>query len=148
MSFGVKWAYCGHVRKNQLECFLFTFVNYRASSYLSCLIHNFHDSFFFRLFLGISSACKVTMLQVCLKYAQGNVESNAHIMVTSECSDKIATSAPHKCCVVSFCALGQCNREIRKQCQDYFFLKLGHQCFLYVTSLVHLNADILMAYSV
>lgn len=29
-----------------------------------------------------------------------------------------------------------------------FFLKLGHQCFLCVTSLVHPNADLLMVYLV
>lgn len=57
------------------------------------------------------------MLQACLKCAHEYVESNAHTMVTSEGSDKIAASAPCKCCVVSFCALGQCNREIWKQCQ-------------------------------
>lgn len=57
------------------------------------------------------------MLQACLKCAHEYVESNALTMVTSEGSDKIAASAPCKCCVVSFCALGQCNREIWKQCQ-------------------------------
>lgn len=99
----------------------------------------------------ISSACKVVMLQACPKCTQEYVESNAQIVVKSECSDKIATSAPHKCSVVSFCALGQCNREIWKQCQFFFFsffLKLGHQCFLCVTSLVHPNADLLMVYLV
>lgn len=91
------------------------------------------------------------MLQACPQWTQEYVDSNAHIVVMSECSDKIATSAPHKCSVVSSCALGQCNRDIRKQCQFFsffFFRKLGHQCFLCVTSLVHPNADLLMVYLV
>lgn len=77
VSFGVKWSHCGCVRKNLLECFLLTFVGNRARSNLSCLIHNFHDSFLFHLFFALALPAKAS----CYRHVR-----NAHMVCRVKCA--------------------------------------------------------------
>lgn len=91
------------------------------------------------------------MLQACPKCTQEYVESNAQIVVKSECSDKIATSAPISVLLYLSVPWGSAIGRFGSSASFSFFsffLKLGHQCFLCVTSLVHPNADLLMVYLV